>query len=162
MGKTSLVRIPLTRRKFCIVDKRDAQSIDQHNWYAQHSRGSFYAYRRDKSEGRKLIAMNREILKAPSGSFFDHINRDTLDNRRSNLRICTSPENLRNSGPNARNKSGFKGVYWDREKKKWSAQICVMNKKIHLGRFDEKLEAAIAYNVAAKILHGEFSWLNKI
>ena len=90
----------------------------------------------------------------------DHINGNPLDNRKSNLRICTNAENQRNKGVYKNNKSGYKGVHWFKRDKKWQAQIKHNNKSIHIGLYEDKEEAARAYDKKAKELHGNFKNLN--
>ncbi len=92
----------------------------------------------------------------------DHINRDRVDNRTDNLREATASENSQNQSMYKNNKSGFKGVSWFKRDKKWVAQIKIDGKKKHLGYFDCKVEAAIAYNEAAIKHHGEFANINHI
>jgi hypothetical protein len=108
--------------------------------------------------------MHKEIaiqqMGFPSELKADHINGNPLDNRRENLRSATQQMNGINTGLCSTNTSGFKGV--SPEKGKWSAQIHVMNRKKFLGYFDDKVEAAKAYNSAAKKHFGEFAWLNPI
>lgn len=102
---------------------------------------------------KRLVAMHVAIL----GMEGDHISRNTLDNRRGNLRPCTNAENSKNRNLNRNNKSGFKGVYWHERRQRWMAQICADGKQIDLGRFKTKEEAARAYNEAANRLHGDFA-----
>nr|WP_269140600.1 HNH endonuclease [Proteus terrae] len=90
----------------------------------------------------------------------DHIDGDKLNNRIENLRICTHNQNQHNQGIRASNKSGYKGVSWMKSVKKWQAQICCNSKVTHLGLYTNKIEAAKAYDEAAKKLHGDFAWLN--
>lgn len=90
----------------------------------------------------------------------DHIDGNKLNNRIENLRICTHNQNQHNQGIRASNKSGYKGVSWMKSVKKWHAQICCNSKVTHLGLYTCKIEAAKAYDEAAKQLHGEFAWLN--
>lgn len=92
----------------------------------------------------------------------DHINNNGFDNRRKNLRPASHQMNLANRGPQVNNTSGYKGVTWDKSRDKWKAQIKVMQKCVFVGRFDDKVEAAKAYNQAAKKHFGEFAWLNPI
>lgn len=87
----------------------------------------------------------------------DHVNGNPLDNRRENLRSCTRTENVHNTRMNHDNKSGFKGVYWNKRAKKWYAQIANNGKHHHLGTFNTAQEAAVAYNAVAHELHGEFA-----
>lgn len=90
----------------------------------------------------------------------DHIDGDKLNNRIENLRICTHNQNQHNQGIRSSNKSGYKGVSWMKSAKKWQAQICCNSKVTHLGLYTNKIEAAKAYDEAAKKLHGDFAWLN--
>jgi hypothetical protein len=114
---------------------------------------------------RSLIAttMHRLLMREPDGMTVDHINGNKLDNRKSNLRVCTSSENYRNR----RKQSGqftsrYKGVHWDSKNKKWSARIQRNGKSYRLGYFNTELEAALAYNEAAPDYHGQFANLNII
>jgi hypothetical protein len=104
--------------------------------------------------------MHRQILGAPPGQQVDHINGDTLDNRRVNLRLATHGQNQHNRGKYRNNKSGYKGVSWDKAAGKWRAQIKFNNKKYNLGRYHDPIEAALAYDAAAIRLHGAFARLN--
>lgn len=90
----------------------------------------------------------------------DHIDGNRDNNAIANLREATNGENLRNRGPQRDNTSGFKGVTWDRERGKWTAQINLRGKHHHLGRFDNKKDAARAYDLAAARLHGEYAYQN--
>ena len=85
--------------------------------------------------------LHRIITNAPKGYEVDHIDRNTLNNRRENLRICTRQENSRNKTKQRNNTSGYKGVSWDKAKKKWRAFISVDKKQIFLGRYDNIEEA---------------------
>ena len=105
----------------------------------------------------------RLITGAPEHLEVDHIDGNRLNNQRNNLRICNSGENKRNRGYRKDNKSGFKGVSWHKQRKKWIARIKVPNGKYkHLGLFQDKLSAAKAYNESAKIYHKDFAWLNPV
>lgn len=87
----------------------------------------------------------------------DHINGDKSDNRIANLREATNSQNLMNRGANVNNKSGLKGVSWDRRKEKWQARISRQFKSRHLGYFATAEEAHSAYREASARLHGEYS-----
>lgn len=94
--------------------------------------------------------------KDPGSLTVDHINRDSLDNRFKNLRLATSGQQNRNRGSSSRNKSGIKGVSWDKARNKWVSQIQCDGKERTLGRFVTKEEAAEVYQKAATALFGEF------
>jgi hypothetical protein len=90
----------------------------------------------------------------------DHINSSGLDNRRSNLRICTFSENLLNTAKYKNNKSGYKGVVWFKSVQKWWANINFKKKQYSLGYFDSLEEAAKAYDKGALKYHGAYARLN--
>ena len=106
--------------------------------------------------------MHRDIMNPSRKEQVDRINHDTLDNRRENLRICNSRENQGNEKISKNNISGFKGVSWRIDRKKWRAYISINRKQISLGHFDIKEEAAKAYNEAAKKYFKEFALLNVV
>jgi hypothetical protein len=101
--------------------------------------------------------LHRLITNAPRGKQVDHINGDTLDNRRSNLRVCSHMENQRNQHA-VRGASVYKGV--SKHRTKWQAQIRVNKKCIRLGCFATQQEAAVAYDDAARTHFGEFAKTN--
>ncbi|MHC4574071.1 MAG: HNH endonuclease [Planctomycetota bacterium] len=103
--------------------------------------------------------MHREICCAPRGVVVDHIDGNGLNNRKSNLRLCTVRQNLWNRRP-AGGTSLYKGVCWRAEKKKWAARITCRDRRHHLGYFDTEMEAADAYDKKAAALFGEFAYLN--
>ena len=112
--------------------------------------------------GKKHVTlyMHQVVLPPRKGFVVDHINGEKLDNRRENLRYANLGQNQHNRRKLCTNTSGFKGVHW--HKGKWEAAIVKDNKKVYLGRFISKELAALAYNEAAKELHGEFARLNDI
>ena len=150
--------IPLTQGKFAIVDAEDYERLSEHKWYAKKVKGGrFYAAR---NAGGKVIKMHREILDVPPGMVCDHKNHDTLDNRKSNVRICTPAQNNYNRLPQAAGTSRYKGVHWHKNHQKWQARIGHNGKHIHIGYYDYEADAAIAYDDMAIELFGEFACLN--
>lgn len=151
-------RIPLTQGKFAIVDDADFEWLNQYKWCAHKVGKSWYAVGWLYYQNRKRqVGIHQLILNTPADMQSDHRNGDGLDNRRSNLRICTSSQNLGNSRKSKRRTSQFKGVYWERARRKWHVEIKVLGKRRHLGRFDDELEAAATYDTAARELFGEFA-----
>jgi hypothetical protein len=111
-----------------------------------------------KVKGR--VGLHRLILNAPRGVSVDHINGNKLDNRLSNLRLCTQAENTRNRRKHKNNTSGYTGVYFNQQGQKFYAQIHRGRKKIHLGCFTNAIEAARVYDAKAREMFGQFARLN--
>ena len=159
-----MARISLTQGKYALVDAADIEFLSQWKWYVSNEG---YAKRTSYVRGlgkkvQKVVLMHRALMNPPSDQEVDHINGNPLDNRRSNIRFCTCSENLRNRGIQKNNKSGLKGVSWDKRRENWRAYISVNKKYISLGCFKDKVKAALAYNEAAVKYHGAFARLNKI
>lgn len=152
-------KIKLTKGMVALVDDEDFERINSFKWCVGKTSFHHYAMRRD---GKKTLFMHRFIVDAPKGLLVDHINRNGLDNRKENLRVCTAQQNRRNGGLSKLNTSGYKGVSWNKGIHKWSAYITANYKRIHLGYFDDKTEAARAYNNAAKQYFKEFNSSNII
>jgi hypothetical protein len=133
-----------------IIDKEDKHFLNEHHFYISNG------YVRTNGYGLSE-SFHRIITDAPKGKHVDHINGNTLDNRKINLRICSTKENIRNCKMRKNNKSGFKGVYWDKKIKKWRANICVNRKTIYLGLYESPEKASIIYWEAAKKYFGEFA-----
>ena len=108
---------------------------------------------------RKSEYIHRLVMNFPDGNI-DHKNRNKLDARKANLRVCSMSENLANTTKRITNTSGFKGVMFFKRDSKWQAQITKDYKKIHIGYFDTAEAAAIAYDQKAKQLFGDFALLN--
>ena len=149
--------IPLTQGKFAIVDTEDFDRLIQYKWCAAKNKGTFHAHR---GSNGKTVLMHREIMHAPKGVVCDHKNHNRLDNRKSNLRLCTPAQNQYNKRPKKGCASRYKGVVLRRDCKRWRAQIRYHHKRIHLGDFDDQMEAAMAYDDKAAELFGEFAYLN--
>jgi hypothetical protein len=104
--------------------------------------------------------MHVVIIGKVEGKMTDHRDGDGLNNQRHNLRHCTYAENARNRGATIKNKSGYKGVHWDKQRNKWYAKINRSGKTVFLGRFTDLIKAAKCYDKAARIYHREFAKLN--
>lgn len=110
-----------------------------------------------RTDGLNKKLLHRIIMGEPESMLIDHINRNPLDNRRSNLRICTHQQNQCNRGKQSNNTSGFKGVCWHKGNQKWVAEIRINGKCKHLGYFDDPEEAHQTYIRTAQKLHGDFA-----
>ncbi len=150
--------IQLTKGRVTIVDDEDYDWLTTWKWCTSQG----YAARSVASDHVDVIYMHRLLLAAPPKMVVDHINLDKLDNRRSNLRLCTRSQNCYNRPASKSSRSGVKGVFWDNEKGKWLSQICVSGKRIHIGRFNSMEEAARAYNDAARDVFGQYAYINPL
>jgi len=161
-------KIPLSQGYTALVDDEDYEELNKHKWCANGNGNRnriYYAERGDySSPKRKTIRMHRVVTGARKGQEVDHINGNTFDNRRENLRLCNHRGNTRNRRPQKHKR--FKGTFprkaitRARGGKPWSARIWVDEKQKTLGVFITEEEAARAYDVAAKRHFGEFAWLN--
>ena len=104
--------------------------------------------------------MHREIMKAPKGVMVDHVDRDGLNNRKRNLRLCSRRENSYNRRGNSRGSSQYKGVFWHKVCGKWEARITYNGNADYLGLYENERDAARAYDERAKELYGDFAYLN--
>lgn len=142
---------------FAIVDEDDWEFLSCWTWSLD---GRGYPRRNDPSQKGKSILMHRQIMRVfDSGRvrIVDHINGNPLDNRKVNLRVCTSAENSRNSKRKKASKSGYKGVTWHKRDRKWEARICVNGKNTFIGNFDSAESAHEAYCKKAVEMHGDFA-----
>lgn len=155
-----------------LVDDEDYEYLSQFTWRIV---GKGYVARQTsrRENGKRrygCVYMHREILSAPAGQVVDHVNRNTLDNRRTNLRLCSQRQNLYNTAGYTKLSrsgrpvvSGHKGVSRaDSRRNPWSARIRVDGREKHLGVFRTEEEAARAYDAAAAQLHGDFARLNGV
>ncbi len=155
--------IYLTQNQKTLVDDEDYNKFNIFKWHASFlNNKNFYAGRKISKERFKQINvyLHREIMNATKNDHVDHINGDTLDNRKENLRICINRDNIKNQRIRSNNTSGYKGV--SLKYNKWVARIMFNNKTKYLGVFINKEDAAKAYNEAALKYHGEFARLNII
>jgi hypothetical protein len=151
--------IPLTKDVHALVDEDQTPMLGQWNWCATRSGIQWRAMRFPVSGA---IKMHRLIMGDPPGMDVDHrkhypLDELLIDNRRDNLRICTRLQNLCNRRPSKNSRSRFKGVSLYARKGKWQAAIS----GTHLGYFDDEQDAAMAYDAAARILHGDFAATNE-
>ena len=167
--------INLTKGQVALVDDDDYDWLMQWKWMANLSKGDFYAiravtlghYKVQTLIGlprQKILRMHRIIMNAPEGFEVDHKDRNTLNNQRKNLKICTHGENQLNQRNWGRSK--FRGVNLAPSKHngkihpRLTAQINIIGKIIHLGCFKTEEDAARKYDEAAKNIHGDLANLN--
>ena len=155
-------KIKLSQNKIAIVDDEDYEMLIKHKWYANKLKHKWYVNTNVRiANKRTVIRMHRMILKPNTNVQVDHINGNSLDNRKDNLRLCNNAENMRNRDKPRNNTSGYKGVTWNKDMKKWQAQIMVNYINIILGYYKDIKKAARVYNEAALKYFGEYAYLNK-
>lgn len=152
--------IPLTQGKVALIDDEDWPLVKDYKWHAHKVRNVWYAETNIKVDGkRKTLKMNYLFVQPQKGYKTDHINGDGLDNRRENLRLVTEQQNQFNRH-NTTGNSQYKGVSCIVPTKKWRSRITINRQIIHLGIFKNEVDAAKAYDKAAKEHFGEFAHLN--
>lgn len=156
------IQIPLSRGYIALIDEIDGD-LAQYRWYATSGR-CLYAGRNINKNGvhanvnMHRIVMERILGRTPcSQEFVDHIDRNGLNNCRTNLRLATPSQNLYNQKRRRDNTSGCKGIYWNKQNKKWDVRIHVNSERIYLGFYDDLNEAKEVYRQAALKYHGEFA-----
>ena len=140
-----------------MVDDEDYGFLNQFFWQVDRE-GIIKT--RSKENGHVLLT--HLLMKPPKGFEIDHKDRNRLNNQKSNLRFATSAQNKMNRGPRKDCKSGYKGVSWHKQRKKWTTRIKIKNKYLFLGLFEDIKQAAFVYNNAAKKYFREFAYLNNL
>jgi hypothetical protein len=160
-GSTAIVWLDNTAPPTaCMIDAADIPLVQNYHWCLS-SQGGYRLVMTNVWVGRKRSTKRIHQLIAGRGA--DHINRDTLDNRRENLRLAVQAENTRNrSKQESAKQSRYKGVRPARNGANYQARITFEGKSIFLGTFKTETEAAQAYNDAAKMYHGQFAALNEV
>lgn len=146
-----------TGLSFAIIDDEDYHLVKGKVW-KEDDKGYVCHYTHDVKTRLHRLVMGI----TDSQIQIDHIDRNKRDNRKVNLRICSSSENKVNQNLNATNTSGYKGVYWDKKSKKWRTQICINHKQYTFLPQREIHYCAFMYNVAAKLMHKHFAYLNEV
>lgn len=148
-----------------IVDNEDYLYLSKRKWGLSkkgYAWGGKAYYDNNNKRKTKTELIHRLVMKVKKGQIIDHINRDRLDNRKCNLRICSRFENQCNRPAPKHNTSGYKGVSFNKRDKLWHSRIKFKNKPYYLGAYKTPILAAIEYNKKAEKLHGEFALLNVI
>ena len=150
-------KIKLTHDEYAIVDDDDYHRLNQYKWHLSYTGYAIRSITLTKGvRGKELI--HRKVINATENQAVDHINKNRLDNRKSNLRIATQQQNTWNRSKTIKpTSSRFKGVCWRSHARKWQANIRISNRQVHLGYFAEESQAAKAYADKALEVFGEFA-----
>lgn len=148
--------------KFAKVDDWNYDWLSRYKWCQHKGRnGVCYAVRRTtRQEGNRVVSMHREIMRANKGEYVDHKDGDGLSNEEANLRRCTNKENVTNARIRSDNTSGYKNVSLHRDGRRWKVQAAFNNQIVYIGLFDNIHHAALAADLWAVDLHGDFARTN--
>jgi|SRR5271157_5506456 len=153
--------ILLKKNEIVFVDDEDYKQINQYKWYVIKNGNNFYALRDIYLNNKRTTQyMHRFILDISKNVKIDHEDHNGLNNQKYNLRIATSQQNAFNSLKYKNNTSGYKGVSWCKYHKKWRVLIQKNKKLVHIGYFNDIIEAAKTYDKKAIEFFGEFAKLN--
>ena len=161
---SSIMKLEIKSNKYgyfeFIIDTDDYDKIKNYKWGIDiHWEKTNLMYVRRVDKNNNKIYIHNVIMNDKS---IDHKDNDGLNNKKSNLRKCTNSENVINRKIQSNNTSGYKGVSLIKKSNKWNAYIKTKNKRIHLGNYESKIDAAKAYNQASIKYHGEFAQLNEV
>ena len=153
----NIALVPLTRGHTAIIDAADVPLVEGFNWSALVLSRHVYAYRQSRAGCSLVTTYMHRLLASPSdGLLVDHIDCNSLNNRRSNLRLVSKAQNQLNVRLRATSKSGAKGVSWCSTRNAWEARIALNGQGRFLGYYSSVADAAAAYAKASADLHGEF------
>jgi hypothetical protein len=145
-----------------LIDGEDSEKINKYRWHynASQTGGPYFRGWIKTEFGKRIhVYLHRYIVNAPPDKHVDHINCNTLDNRKENLRLCLQIENMHNCKKSKANSTGYKGVTYNKRERKYKAQICINWHHVSLGTYSDPREAYEAYCKAALKYHGEYARL---
>jgi hypothetical protein len=154
------MQLELRTNVFCIIDEQDFAMLEPYKWYCyKSSSGALYAMSTIKG---KVQRMHRFLLGMATNNHLqvDHLNHNTLDNRRCNLRVVSRAQNLQHRRGPQNFSSAYKGVGWHPCRRLWRVRIYDKGKRVEVGHFRDEVEAALAYDRKALEVYGEFAHLN--
>lgn len=143
-----LIKSPKYGLKTVLIDLDDVNKIKNFTLRIYNKLFYISTYEKGNRKNRKLYLLHRLIMKCPDGLVVDHINHNTLDNRKCNLRICEQSQNMQNRLTVS--KSNIRNVTWHKRNKKWQVTLKLNGKSIYFGQFDNKEEANIVAKAARK------------
>lgn len=151
-------KLTLSRGLVALIDAADLPLVGEYKWSALRGTRTFYATRSLRlANGARASQRLHQLILGITG--IDHIDGNGLDNRRTNLRLASKEENGANQRK-TRGTSAFKGVSWNKRNSRWEAKVQVSGRLRHLGSYRDEIEAALAYDAAAREMFGEFAALN--
>jgi len=152
--------IKLEEGLFIQIDQEDLHILERCKTWSCTKGGYVRGHLKNSVTYTPQVLLHRLILPPREGLTVDHINRDILDCRRSNLRLATPSQNGANRPKQTNNKTGFKGVFLRPSRRHYTASIRIDNVSKHIGQYKTALEAALAYDKEAFLKFGIFAGLN--
>lgn len=156
-----MLEILLTHGQVALIDDEDYEIVSSYTW-AAHWMPHANTYYATAHNGSKTVLMHSLILGTVPPTQVDHEDHNGCNNQRANIRVCSGSQNRANSRKLAPASSSYKGVTWDKTNQNWSVRIGKDYKRITVGRFDNEVDAARAYNKAALEMFGDFALLNDV
>lgn len=159
----SFRRIKLTRGKYAIVDVDDFERVNQYRWHCTNFGYARRTASKMSEKGRKRVAicMHNVVCPVPEGMTVDHIDRNRVDNRKANLRAVTRRQNTWNRKfVKKGSKTRYTGIHWNKKVKKWNVRLRIEGRRQSFGYYADEVEAAKAYDRAAKKCRREYAVLN--
>lgn len=153
-----MAELRLPSGHIAIIDDVDLPLTHGYRWHADKRKNTIYVRGRKIGFYRSGVYLHKVLTGADNT---DHKDGNGLNNRRSNLRVCTQQQNCLNAGKKRRGKR-FKGVYFREDRQKWWAQLYVGGRSFFGGHHDTEESAALAYNNLAREHHGDFARLNEV
>jgi hypothetical protein len=165
---TTVGVVGLTKGYEAIVDIEDYDRVMEFKWSSlvcrRRNGGDIRTVYATRNVMGRQVMLHRFVLGLPRDTSVevDHRDHDGLNNRRSNLRPCTTGQNNANMRPQIRSLSRLRGVHWEEFTKCWRVQIAANGKRYRFGRYHDPIVAAKVYNAAASWLFGDFAYLNEV
>ena len=144
---------------FTLIDDDLFNELNKYKWRLVHGYAERREYLSDGKDGFKTIYLHRLVNKTPYGYETDHVNGNRLDNRKENLRSVTSSQNKMNHRNRKDNKSGFPGVWYDRNRDKWVAELMKDGKKVFMKRFDSQEQAKAARITIEEVYFRDYRYI---
>lgn len=162
-----MIEFPLSQGKFAIIDDDDYYRVNAMAWHAyrsSHAKLDLWYAKHTIAHGDgtySCMSMHRFIMNSPSPLVqVDHKNNNGLDNRKENLRVCSITQNQGNSRKRKNTTSKYKGASWCERLSKWQAAIQHNRNRQYIGIYESEEDAAMAYDLKAISLFGEFAKTN--
>lgn len=150
----------IIKNQTILIDDEDLDLVNQYSWCLSPKRDTFYVIT-TLYNPKRTVRLHRLLMGIEDPKLIvDHIDGNPLNNQKGNLRIVSNIENGGNAQARKGGSSKYKGVTFDKQYDKWRAGIVIDGKRRCLGRHQKEVDAALAYDAAARIYFGEYGTYN--